>query len=145
VLEGDGKIDIVRFLRKLDRKYGKNNKISFAIIGGHGTWDSIQFGGTDPKHSLRMYDLWDKKHPASKRKKYFVDNPTFILVSCSTGAQYGIAEQLSDEMGATVIAPDEPTNINSIRATIKDDGKISFAVEYVKKETTQVYVGGKRR
>lgn len=144
VMEGEDKIDIVKLLHKLDRKYGKKHKISFAIIGGHGSWDSVKFGGNDKKHTLNMLDLFDKKHPVSIRKKFFEDSPTFILNSCSTGAKYGIAEQLSSEMRATVIAPDEPTSAKAIDVEMKD-GKLNFSVKYQKQGISQTYVAGKSK
>src|SRR3989338_4820917 len=52
IAEGEGKLDIVKMLHRFDGKYGKKHKISFAVIGGHGTAESIQFCGKDKNHKL---------------------------------------------------------------------------------------------
>lgn len=137
--EGASKIDIVKLLYRLDKKYGQKHKISFAIIGGHGTENSIHFGGNAEKNLLSTSDLRDERHPASKERQYFEQSPTFILVSCSTGAEHGIAEELANVMHATVIAPDQPTNLKSINIDIENN-RLNFSVEYKTSGVEKTYV-----
>jgi len=50
IVEANGKFGVAKRLLRLEQKYGKQNKISFAIIGGHGTPESIQFG--EPRQDI---------------------------------------------------------------------------------------------
>jgi hypothetical protein len=120
VVECESKIDIARALIKFDKKYnlpgGKGQKISLLIIGGHGTEKSIQFGDkSDEMHRLVSSDLGGRG--LHKTGKFFEDNPTIILESCSTGANRGIAQELSDIFDAKVIAPEVPTTVMSYHAS----------------------------
>jgi hypothetical protein len=47
VVEAGGKAGIAKRLLKLDKKYGKHNKIECAVIGAHGTTKSMIFGKMD--------------------------------------------------------------------------------------------------
>lgn len=134
--EGEDKIEIVKMLRKLNRKYGKQHKISFAVVGGHGTPTSIQLGTDsewDEKQMIHSSDLNDRR---AQRKSYFEENPTLILISCSTGANEGIGQELSRLFGATVIAPKVDTNISNMRAAVNEQGELEFIVEYNQAESS---------
>lgn len=139
IFEADSKYDIARVLIKLERKYGPNHKISFALIAGHGTEGSIKFGGKEERNKLRLEDL--KGRGVQRTSEFFEPNPNIILVSCSTGAKEGIAQHLSEMMGAKVIAPDRPSNITGIEAKIKD-GHLDFDVNYQEEESEMVYAKG---
>lgn len=120
---------LVRSINKARHRYGK---ISFAIIGGHGSKDSVQFGGElrlylEKKGELQQKNLVRKG--ASSLQLAFVDNPTVILDSCSTGSLGGIGEEIS-KLGANVIAPPVPVSAGEINANILPDGKIVFDVKY---------------
>lgn len=140
--EAKDKLEIVKLIRRLNKKYGTAHKISFAIIGGHGEQDSIQFGDVDDeKNILFQEDLADSR---AQRKSAFVDRPTLILVSCSTGAEQGIGQKLSELFDATVIAPDKPTSLTGITATI-DKSNIHFDVQYTEEDAAErIYRGGQK-
>lgn len=161
IAEIGSKIDAARALSWLDRRYGIFNKISFAIIGGHGTLDSIQFGSsieflreqgiekrtTSPKMAkLRREDVGGK---GIRRvvEEFFVSKPTFILISCSTGAPKGIGRALSN-LGVEVIAPDISTNVKDIKVDKGAEWKPHFVVEYAEKKkgktVSRRYVSGER-
>lgn len=146
VVECEGKMDVARALIDLNRRYnpadGSGHKISLAIIGGHGTENSIRFGGDDDRHALFTEDLQGRG--VQRTSEFFKDNPTFILVSCSTGADKGIGQKLSEIMGAKVIAPKVPTSISKYQVGKRKGGKFRFNAEYTKDEgdTKSVYVGG---
>ncbi|MCR4325141.1 MAG: hypothetical protein NUV69_05675 [Candidatus Curtissbacteria bacterium] len=152
VVEADSKIDISRMLRRLDRKYGKNQKISFAVIGGHGTPTTIQFGDPTPRTD-RSRGLWYRRHIIDTRDfqdprilglpDYLIKNPTLILVSCSTGFVGGIGHQLSEMLSATVIAPSGDTFLRSIKAQ-NTNGRLSFSVEYGDPNIAQLFEGGRQ-
>ena len=147
--EGESKIDIVKMLNRLNNKYGGEHKISFAIVGGHGTKDSIQFGGDDKKHVLRTEDLKERisgrKKNRAERGGYFEEGATLILNSCSTGYEEGIGQELSRILGiktVTVIAPDRDAPLKTITVTIKD-GRPQFGVTYLEGESTR-FASGKK-
>ncbi|OGF74023.1 hypothetical protein A3J56_01640 [Candidatus Giovannonibacteria bacterium RIFCSPHIGHO2_02_FULL_46_20] len=140
--EGESKLDIVRLLRKLNKQYGNAHKISFAIIGGHGTKDSIQFGNkAGDRYQLHIEDLQD---PRVNKQSYFEEHPTLILVSCSTGFEGGIGQELSRLLGATVIAPKQDTNIKKIETQIDENG-VHFGVEYFEEKSQAVYYAGQKQ
>jgi hypothetical protein len=141
-------MDVARALIELNKKYnppdGSGHKISLAIIGGHGTEDSIRFGGDDERHALLSQDLQGRG--IQRTGEFFEDKPTFILVSCSTGADKGIGQKLSEVMGAKVIAPKIPTHIREYYVGKRRGGNFRFNARYAddKKEgdIRSVYVGG---
>ncbi len=144
VVEVKTKIDVVRRLISLNRKYGEHHKISFAFIGGHGSYFSIRFSGDHPRGNLVYSDLTDKG--SGKVGDFFELNPTIVMISCSTGVEGGIGQKLSEIIGAKVIAPKVDTNLSSIDAVMHED-KIDFLVEYRKKdekdgEVEKTYING---
>ena len=141
IMEADGKMEVARRLLQLNKEYGEENKISFAIIGGHGSENSISFGGEEEKQMLYSQDL--TRRGTKKAVGFFEENPTIILVSCSAGVDKGIGEKLSKETGATVIAPDIPTNISSISIEEKD-GRLNFDVKYRDEESRRVFNRGEK-
>ena len=136
VLEADSKFDIGRKLVNLRRRYPQH-KISFAVIGGHGTKDSIKFGGNDEKHSLYVEDFIGK----GRIREFFEENPSIVLISCSTGVEGGIGQELSQVMGANVLAPKTPTNIHTLRSEVKDS-RISLKAEFQDRDSLQRFVAG---
>ena len=90
IFEAKNSLELVHALNKSRKEYGK---ISFAIIGGHGSKDSIVLGNSvfNPE---RKQGVLDQAHVANKGASSlqlaFIENPTIILVSCSTGELGGI-------------------------------------------------------
>lgn len=116
IVECDSKLDVAKQLITLDRRYGEpkgGNKISFAVIGGHGNENVIVFGGDDERHRLLKSDLQGKG--VGRSTSFFTENPTLIIVSCSTGKEGAIAQELSAALHATVIAPDGNTSLKDMR------------------------------
>ncbi len=144
VFECETKQDIARMLIKLHKKYNaeknENKKISFAIIGGHGTPNNIQFGSGEERYALNIDDLLAKG--AQRTSEYLKKDATIILLSCSTGANEGIGQRLSEKLGLKVIAPAEPTNIKQITATIEEN-RINFSVSYTNGERN-MFKNGKK-
>lgn len=141
IAEGESKIEIIMLLRKLDRKYGEHHKISFAILGGHGNPNGILFGGTEEKHKLKTEDLVDPR--AAKTSRYFVEHPTIILSSCSTGFNAGIGQELSKVLHARVIAPDKDSALKYIEAKIGENGDLDFQVGFSHETQSIYYAQGK--
>jgi hypothetical protein len=132
VIEAESKIDIARHLIRLNRRYnpegGNGRKISLAIIGGHGTENSILFGGIKDRHQLRTQDFMGKG--ARKTSQFFEPGATFILASCSTGVDKGIAQELSNKLGVRVIAPQESISVPRFIAQRQPDGSWIFDAVY---------------
>jgi len=124
IIECESKQNIARRLIAMNKEYGK---MLFAIVGGHGTEDSIVFGGEGKEHKLYKEDLLGRG--VRRSSKFFVDNPTIILISCLTGAEGGIAQKLSRIWSARVIAPEAETYIKEIHVDVKN-GKPIFDVKY---------------
>jgi hypothetical protein len=61
-------------------------------------------------------------------------NAPIVFVSCSTGAEGGIAQVVGKELGFNAIGPDRPTNIDSIDVKFNDQGRPVFNVEYANVE-----------
>ncbi|MES2088111.1 MAG: hypothetical protein V4467_03945 [Patescibacteria group bacterium] len=143
VAECEGKIDVVRALQKFDGLYnptdGSGHKISLLILGGHGTENSIQFGGGGKKHTLYTEDL--SRKVSTKAGGYLDENPTIILDSCSTGADKGIGQELSRKFGAKVVAPKTPTGLRSLHASQSSGGSFRFNAQYSTK-TKSVFKHG---
>lgn len=144
VFECEGKVDVVRALKKCDDTYnppdGSGHKISLLILGGHGTENSIRFGGNDKRHVLYTEDLARKV--SGKAGEYLDENPTIILASCSTGAENGIGQELSKRFGAKVVAPKKPSAIIDLHASRNRGGKFRFNATYAKNDLKNVYVQG---
>jgi hypothetical protein len=144
IFECASKIDLVRLLLKLRGRYDsgthpahQQHKISFAVIGGHGTKNSIHFGASESLGSLTIEDLQGRG--TTRVNSFFEQHATLILVSCTTGAEGGIGEKLSHTLGVTVIAPDVPTRMSSMRVTKQDSNNLVFNVEYKDKGHTRMF------
>ena len=134
--ETENVLELVGILNQSRKKWGK---ISFAIIGGHGTPESIRFGALDNARSLlKKEDV--EKPGASAIKIAFVENPTIILSSCSTGELGGIGQEIS-KIGAKVIAPPVPTYPESIDPIFLDNGNIDFNVVYSETSSSAYNMG----
>ncbi|KKQ95383.1 MAG: hypothetical protein UT85_C0017G0011 [Candidatus Levybacteria bacterium GW2011_GWA2_40_16] len=136
VIEAESKYEVARALMKLVKRYSPKHKISFAIIGGHGREDLIQFGGTDERYVLYSQDLLGRG--VRKASEFFEQNPTIILASCWTGAPGGIGQELSEALGAKVIASSARTSIRHINARV-EDGQVDFDVEYAEAESKKIF------
>jgi hypothetical protein len=139
IVEAQGKISIARRLLALRNKYPER-KISFAVIGGHGEKDHIQFGNSLPEGDLYASDLYGRG--VQRTSEFFVPNPTIVLASCSTGTEGGIGQKLSEIMGAKVIAPEKPVKTSKFDAKLGQDGSIQLDVKYSESGTERTYMGG---
>src|SRR5258708_3510392 len=126
VAEAETKIDVVRRLSTFKKNYGP---ATFAFIGGHGEPDLIQFGslGGEGRYGLRSEDLIGRG--SERSRQFFVDNPTIILVSCSTGTKKGIGQKLSERLAATIIAPETPTSMSKVDISFSNNRPV-FKVSY---------------
>lgn len=145
VYEAGSRTGVVRALLKTKHRYAERGggKIAFALIGGHGTKDSVQFGDGDDMVRLRTEDLAGRG-AARAGQEFFEPGATVILSSCSTGQEGGIAQKMSEALGGRVIAPDIPTRIDSMNIRTGADGRPEFDVAYHKADAAVVYQAGVR-
>src|SRR5690606_16067677 len=94
------------------------------------------------RHQLILKD--DLRHGTVFRR-WFVENPSIVLISCSTGMPSGIGEKLSEILDATVRAPDNPTNIKSIKVKKFGDSSPILDPEYYSGVNTNVFRLGRLR
>jgi len=128
IIEAGSRLEIAKQLIKLNHRYGNYQKISFAVLAGHGEKDNIQFGSSYKKRAkLTLDDLRGKS--LNRVGDFFVPHHTIILQSCSTGIEGGIAQKLSEGLEADVIAPDSPGFIQSIKVSLAGEKPI-FDVVY---------------
>lgn len=141
IVECETKVEVARSLIKSKNRYGKDNKIAFGVIAGHGSSESITFGGTDTTDSRHVFTKEDLKgRGVSRLTDFFDKDATLILISCSTGEIGGVGESLSRLLDLKVIAPDEPTNISAIQTT-KNNGHLEFHVRYSNGTAGNRYTG----
>jgi hypothetical protein len=145
VFECTTRADVGRAFLSMDKKHGKDNKISFAILGGHGIGDSMVFGIDEQRQGRGWFHLSMVKKPAVKKmRKFFTKHPTIILASCATGQELGLAHSISEEFPeARVIGPEKPTGVNSITAQFEGD-EVILDAKYWKEGEDILYTKGAR-
>lgn len=149
IFEIHSRYDLGRALLRLKRNFPLN-KISYAILAGHGAEDLIEFGGYEPGRSDSGGYI-DTTHVRKSRslrgtiKEMFVEEPSIAFFSCSTGKEGGIAQNLSEVLNAHVEAPDIPTSVSDIEVSYLE-GKPILHVSYSKGEGARnmVYKEGKK-
>ncbi|MFA5987394.1 MAG: hypothetical protein WC797_01955 [Candidatus Paceibacterota bacterium] len=129
------------FLYRIYSASKKFGKISFAVVGGHGEQTSIQYGNPSASDSfVYLKDLG--MSGASKVSRHFIDEPTFILVSCETGKGEGMAQRGSKIISkAKFLAPEQSSNIRELKVSGVKEHKLHFQAKYSKGETKK-YFGG---
>jgi len=150
VTEAASKLDVARSLVRLDTLYGDTQKISFAILGGHGSRNSIQLGEKTHSGKLSVEDL-KQSHIKTKRneksgiertRKFFINQPPIVLVSCHTGEKEGPAEHLSRTHNTTITGPSDSTWLKAITVKKENDRPV-VGIEYLKTESV-TYTNGQK-
>lgn len=137
--ECGGKTELIQKLFHCKNKY-KNHKIASAVIGGHGTRESIIFGNSEDG-LLRMTDFLNPSYPDTQLKvgkvEFFEPGATIILKSCSTGALGGIAQRMSElNSNLLFIGPKEDSYINSFGAMITKNPRGEEVLKFYPKYET---------
>lgn len=134
IMEADGKFSLARNLLFLNKKYGDKHKISFGLLGGHGSKNSIQFGQDTLSNFFSEKNILSKKdfkgEGVKKIKSFFEEDPSIALISCSTGKERGIGQQISETYGAEIHAPDRPAAMIQLSTSFDQNGKIKFGTKY---------------
>ncbi len=149
VYEASGKMDLARILLGCDKKYGENNKISFLILGGHGSWQSLDLGShlatTSKNEEGRRLVKNDFTGEGVRRTKdFFVEKPAITLISCETGADEGIINDFSKTYDAEVVAPKVPTSVEDMHAEYDDTGRPHFKIKWRDDDINSLYISGKK-
>jgi len=123
IFEAGSKWDLARILIKCKKWYGEKQKISFALLGAHGSDDSITLGFARTVEDWNSFTHFIFKGEIEKIKSlnrvgdFFEKNAQIILASCSTGKENGIGQKISEALGTDVevVAPDRESSVNSIK------------------------------
>lgn len=139
IYEVGSRVGMARVLVGSKERYANHGagKIAFAIIGGHGTKDSIRLGDATETTTLHATDLLGRGMGRAGGE-YLEEGATILLRSCSTGAEGGIGQTLSRVLGVKVIAPDTPTYVEHMSMTSVLNGVPEFVVRYGKNESGQL-------
>ena len=131
IFEAGSRVGVAKALIKTKQRYAQKGggKISFALIGGHGSPGGIQFGNGSDRADLQISDL--AGHGGNRAGgEFFESDPTIILESCSTGEIGGIGQKMSEILSAHVIAPDVPTAFKNIQVEYDENDKPSFEITF---------------
>ena len=114
VFEVEGRLSLARYLVTLKLKY--KSKIDFMILAGHGEESGMEFSW---KSHLDK-DLVNRSTSIDSIKEMMTDEPSIVLFSCSTGAEEGFAQTLSEKLNAKVQAPTVESGPQSL--SVRYDG-----------------------
>lgn len=129
IVEVESVSEATRQLVGLDTRYGKEEKMSFVIIAGHGSESSIQFGDTGTSGD-KLSQKRIQTPSFRKARQLLKPKAPLLLISCSTGADQGIADELSRALDASVVAPKIPANVASITTNFGSEGLPVFEVKF---------------
>lgn len=138
IIENSGKRDLGRSLNQLHKRYfkapeaegNKSHRLSFMLLGGHGTPRSLRQGSGEHRERshLRLEDL--DKLDVKTLTALFEEGATIVLDSCLTGREHGLAQKISEKVqNILVIAPEKSAYIETL-TTRKVGNKIEFIVKY---------------
>jgi len=163
IIECKNKVDAVRRLLHMKQRYQApqgGNAMSFAIIAGHGSKNSIRIGQPEatPKvdsdeppplansdepppldeampPNIDLITPSDIVGPGMRRlKTLFRPDAPIVLISCSTGQEGGIGETMSEAYLADLAAPTVPTHVESWNFTATPEGKVTINTVYIREE-----------
>ena len=153
VIETNGKVDLLKKLLFLDRKYHRSSgqKIKFGIISGHGNEEVLEIG-MDRSAVITTEDvLTDEFRTASKR--FFETGAYIALNSCLTGKEGKLAQQASASMPNLHFVA-SPDTVNSVIYTLTPSGEggapprlsVSYQSRFKpRKKSMRSYQGGERK
>lgn len=137
IIEVDNTAGIPLTFIALDAQYGtkeNGNKLSFAIIGGHGGPEGITLDDQkSPKKLQRISTVDLKNEGVGALKHFFKNNAQIILASCSVGRSF--AHELHDRTGLTVIGPEFSAAVKEFKAITLKDGSTHIRPEFIDTET----------
>ncbi len=143
IIEVGSQIDFARKMIELDEKNGTSNKISFLILNAHGEENSFLLSRKQDGSARTVTSETLDGKGVQRMKDFFVNKPEIVLLSCSTGAEMGIGQKISEKFDAHVVAPIKPTAIKDFSVEFDNADRPQFNVVFSDSETHREYVGGK--
>jgi len=140
IYEEDSKAGIVKTIRD-----GDYRPAEFIILVGHGRSDRITFGDAAKGEEavLTQDDVRDLRMPYTMRK-HTIEGCDIILVSCVTGKDGGIGQEISRQYpDKTITAPSEAVSLRSLSATKDAKDHIRIKIEYGSVHVHRKFMGGK--
>lgn len=119
-IEASDSHELLRRMAALDRLYGAQQNIAFVVVDAHGKPELMELGGGE-----RALGSLVLQHNYGATREWFIENPTILLASCSTGQEGGIAQEISRQLHATVIAPGDPAGVETLVA-VETNGKLKL-------------------
>ncbi len=123
--------EILRYLSRVRKKYGSeanNHQADYIILAVHGNVDKMSFGdGGKDTIDINLLNDFGRTDSADSILK---TDGEIILISCSTGAENGIAEVITNKYNRTTHSPAKPTNIDDLLVEYNKDGKLIIRPEY---------------
>jgi len=136
----DGRDGARRLLDLKKRYLEKTGKIKFGIGAGHGQVDQLKTGSAFAFHQSQLREGAGTRRVLSE---LFEDQAPWILVSCSTGAEQGLAYELSKATSGRILAPEIPTHVYDMQFA-REGEKTVLNVVYRDTES-KVFLDGERR
>lgn len=127
VIEFGDKLDIVRVLRRVEKHQGEF-KLWFGHLGSHGVEKAFFPGDHELLGRVDVSDLEDGR--VSVLQRYLADDFLLLMESCSTGAENGVGQKISEVYNCRVIAPDTACSLGSIVPEESVEG-LDFRVSYI--------------
>lgn len=139
IIESHSLYDFAKRLIFLDKKYaGKDgsNKIAFGVVGGHGTKSALTLDASSAGGRIDVRNFIGKGVRRAG-KKFFQSNAPFVIQSCSTGSEGGLAEVFYETVeGNSVVAPKTLVGVGPITFHLVS-GQPKLKVEFYKKDASQ--------
>ena len=131
ITEVGGKADYENKIVSMDDRYGGEGgrKISFQVNFAHGFPNHIQFGAQARGAMLTKNHFRDEEM-VWKLRKCYEEDAIKILASCYTGVKNGIASYMAEQLGMTVVGPDDAAACPIIRPRRWRNEKFDFFVNY---------------
>jgi hypothetical protein len=95
-------------------------------------WKERQEQDQRMKPDMDISDLRGGGAPGIRRAagKWFDKDAQIVFISCSTGAEGGFAQTVTNELGFSTIAPNIPAYVKEIKVKFNEQGKPIFDVDY---------------
>lgn len=133
VCEAASKTETARRLISVDQRYGSQQKISFAVIGGHGNTGILDQGRAlhGEKGTFTPDDVMSAG-TTQAMQRFFVEQPIFVFDSCLVGSDDGIGQIFAEEHNAEVFMTDEKMKgIAALHCHRNEEtGKLTFQVRF---------------
>jgi len=149
IFEAANRKDIIKIFLECNKKYGKENKISYLVLGGHGNLDILNLGShmQSPKNKkenkyIFKNDVHGKR--AERLNEYFVEKPAITLLSCGTGGEQGLIDDISNTYNAEVVAPKITTTVQDIHVLYDTMRNPHFKVTWGDENANSLYVAGEK-